>query len=95
MATVEPHLSLTPPIETSQGGLSLTDLGKYGHALCTPHQDADRNAWILDSGATDHITFDVANVSQTSPPRHTSIANANEVISPVTGAGIVMFSPDL
>lgn len=81
VATAEPHLSLTPPVETSQGDLSLTDLGKYGHALCTSHRDVNSNAWILDSGATDHMTFDVADFSHTSPPRCTSIANANGVIS--------------
>ena len=92
VAEAVPHLSLIPTTETSQGTLTTTD---PGIALFYSPQDAESSAWILDSGATDHMTFDAADFSQTSLPRRTSIANANGVISPVTGAGTVTLSPTL
>ncbi|WKA00241.1 hypothetical protein VitviT2T_018620 [Vitis vinifera] len=51
--------------------------------------------WILDSGATDHMTYDASDFSERSSPRRTSIANANGDISLVKGAGTVMISPAL
>jgi hypothetical protein len=41
------------------------------------------------------MTFDASDFSQQSPPRRTSIANANGDISSVIGAGTVMISPAL
>ncbi|GMY33126.1 retrovirus-related pol polyprotein from transposon RE2 [Fagus crenata] len=41
------------------------------------------------------MTFDPADLSHYSSPRRTSIANANGVVSPVTGAGSVTLSPSL
>ncbi|KAK6912293.1 hypothetical protein RJ641_024386 [Dillenia turbinata] len=56
------------------------------------HQAIDSNAWILDSGATDHMTYDAIDFLTTSPPRRTTIANANRVLSSVTGVGTVTLS---
>ncbi|CAL2259667.1 unnamed protein product [Prunus armeniaca] len=44
-------------------------------------------SWIIDSGATDHMTFDPDDFLNTTQPRRTCIANANDVTYPVTGAG--------
>ncbi|MCI05785.1 hypothetical protein A2U01_0026838, partial [Trifolium medium] len=55
----------------------------------------DASAWIIDSGATDHMTFDPMDFSHSTPPRRTCIANANGVAYPVTGAGTVPLSPSL
>ncbi|RVW35157.1 Retrovirus-related Pol polyprotein from transposon TNT 1-94 [Vitis vinifera] len=49
----------------------------------------------LDTGATDHMTYDASDFSERSSPRRTSIANANGDISLVKGAGTVMISPAL
>lgn len=95
VATTGPHLSLTPPIETSQGTLSLSNPGKHGNALFNSHGDVNNHTWLLDSGATDNMTFDAGDFSHTSPPQRTRIANANGVMSSVTGAGTVMLSPTL
>ncbi|BBH08684.1 ABC-2 type transporter family protein [Prunus dulcis] len=47
----------------------------------------DSRSWIIDSGATDHMTFDPDDFLNTTQPRRTCIANANGVTYPVTGAG--------
>ncbi|KAI5352266.1 hypothetical protein L3X38_005157 [Prunus dulcis] len=47
----------------------------------------DSKSWIIDSGATDHMTFDPDDFLNTTQPRRTCIANANGVTYPVTGAG--------
>ncbi|CAL8995182.1 unnamed protein product [Prunus brigantina] len=47
----------------------------------------DSRGWIINSGATDHMTFDPDDFLNTIQPRRTCIANANGVTYPVTGAG--------
>ncbi|CAL9028855.1 unnamed protein product [Prunus brigantina] len=55
----------------------------------------DSKGWIIDSGATDHMTFDPDDFLNTTQPRRTCIANANGVTYPVTGAGTVELSSSL
>ncbi|CAL2271706.1 unnamed protein product [Prunus armeniaca] len=55
----------------------------------------DSRSWIIDSGATDHMTFDPDDFLNTTQPRRTCIANANGVTYPVTGAGTVALSSSL
>ena len=86
VATAEPHLSLI---------LKSSSHTTEGNVLICSNHDDDSNAWILDSGATDHMTFDAADFSKRSTPRRSSIANANGGLSAVTGAGTVMLSPSL
>ena len=57
--------------------LSLSDSGNSGAALFSSHQETDNSTWILNSRATDHMTFDANDFSHTSPLRRTSIENAN------------------
>ncbi|KAK6946861.1 hypothetical protein RJ641_000334 [Dillenia turbinata] len=68
----EPQLSLTPFVESSQGDVLLSNSGNN-----FSYQAIDICAWILDSGATDHMTYDAIDFPTTSPPRRTTIANAN------------------
>ncbi|XP_010263164.1 PREDICTED: uncharacterized protein LOC104601508 [Nelumbo nucifera] len=81
--TTESQLSFIP-----QGDVHLSDSGNN-----LPNKTIDNNAWILDSGAIDHMTYDAIDFSKTSPPRRTTIVNANGAISQVTGAGAVTLSP--
>jgi len=71
------------------------DQGNLCHALLSHRCNFDRDEWLLDSGATNHMTFDPVDISHYSPPRRTSIANANGVVSPVTGVGSITLSPSL
>ncbi|KAJ0017590.1 hypothetical protein Pint_11215 [Pistacia integerrima] len=50
-------------------------------------------AWLLDSVATDHMTFSAMDFITTSLSKRTNISNANGVTSPITGAGTVALSP--
>ena len=68
--------------------------GNCGQALCSSNS-LDANTWIIDSGATDHMTFDPSDFSHSTPPRRTCISNANGVAYPVTGAGTVSLSSSL
>lgn len=52
--------------------------------------------WIIDTGATDHMTFDSTIFSTLSPkPRHPYITSANGVPSNVTREGAISLSPSL
>jgi len=99
VVTAEPYMSLIQAAKTSsdntgQAAVAAIDLHS-GNAQLGSNQEADCNDWIFDSEATNHMTFDVTDFSQQSPPRRTSIVNANEDISSVTGARTVMISPAL
>jgi hypothetical protein len=88
VVTGEPSLSLTSRVETSHSP------GNGSNTLhSSTHNDDDK--WILDSGATDHITFDSNDFSHTTPVRRSHVANANGVTYPVTKAGTVTLSPSL
>lgn len=50
---------------------------------------------MVDSGASDHMTFDDKAFAQLSQPQRTCVANANGVLSPVAGAGTINLSPTL
>uniref|UniRef100_A0A2N9FXX4 Integrase catalytic domain-containing protein n=1 Tax=Fagus sylvatica TaxID=28930 RepID=A0A2N9FXX4_FAGSY len=90
VAMADSQLSLIPVTELST---SIPDQGKCSQVLCSSTTRND-GAWIIDSGATDHMTFDPNDFSNTTQPRRTCIANANGATYPVTGAGTVplMFS---
>ena len=91
MSTTESQLSLIPVAEPF---VSTPDQGNCGQVFCssTTHNDG---AWIIDSGATDHMTFDPNDFSNTTPPQRTCIANANGATYPVTGARTVPLFPSL
>ncbi|RVW39622.1 hypothetical protein CK203_090625 [Vitis vinifera] len=88
VATTEPQLSFIPQ-------MTMPNSGNCGYACYTSTNDGYCGAWLLDSGATDHMTFTAMDFTTNSLPRRTNIANANGVISPVTSAGTVTLSPKL
>lgn len=88
IVTGEPSLSLTSQAETTQNS------GNNSNVLHSCTHTANDN-WILDSGATDHMTFDSNDFSHTILPRRSHVATANGVPRPVTGAGTVTLSPSL
>ena len=75
--------------------ISMKDKGNIGAALCSVSTGNNNGGWLLDSKATDHMTFIVMDFSNFSHPWRKSIANANVVLSPVTGADTVTISPTL
>ena len=71
-----------------------SDSGNCGYVFHTSYT-SDSTGWIIDSRATDHMTFDPTDFLSTTTPQRTSIANANGVTSPVIGAGTIGLSPSL
>jgi uncharacterized protein (UPF0333 family) len=95
VAAAESHLSLIQPVIISIAALSHLNSSNFNLALLTSHNDATCNTWLLNSGATDNVTFDASDFFHISPLRRTNIANANGVISPVTRASSVTLSLSL
>ncbi|KAL5764225.1 hypothetical protein ACOSQ2_016819 [Xanthoceras sorbifolium] len=89
MVNVEPHLSLISKAESPNNSMPLNDQGNCGQVLLS-FNHRDDGVWIIDSGATDHMTFDPTDFSQITPPRRNRIANANGVTYPVIGVGTLM-----
>jgi hypothetical protein len=94
VVSVNPHLSLVPQTKSPDAD-PVSDIGKIGSGLATSSSDGNRNAWLLDSAATDHMTFDDTDFTMRSTLRRTCVKNANGVVSPVTGADTVSLSPSL
>lgn len=75
-------------------GTSSSTSTTYQHqSNCGFHQTS--SDWIIDSGATDHMTYDSNDFSSVAHPRRSMIVNTNGVQYPVTGAGIVVLSSSL
>jgi transposase InsO family protein len=58
------------------------------------HNPKSKTEWILDTGATDHMTFDKNDLLNFKIPRKTSIVNANGICYPVNLAGDVKICPN-
>ncbi|KAI5337726.1 hypothetical protein L3X38_016997 [Prunus dulcis] len=78
---------------TDRGQCNMTSNGT-GYGFHTSDK-IDSRSWIIDSGATDHMTFDPDDFLNTTQPRRTCIANANGVTYPVTGAGIDIHTKEI
>ncbi|KAJ0093007.1 hypothetical protein Patl1_26891 [Pistacia atlantica] len=63
MVTTEPQLSFTPQMAL------VPDSGNSGYACYTSTKDANSGAWLLDSGATNHMTFSAMDFITTSLPK--------------------------
>ena len=56
---------------------------------------SSNNTWIIDSGATDHMTFNSQNFSHRSPTETKNVSYADGTPTPVHGAGSVSLSSSL
>ncbi|TXG65499.1 hypothetical protein EZV62_006774 [Acer yangbiense] len=94
LVSTEPHLSLIPhgdSLTSTSEPTTLSDSGNNGCALFCSNQE-NYHGWIVDSGATDHMTFDPQDFVKPTQPKRTCIANANGLTYPVTEAGTVALS---
>lgn len=71
-----------PP--TSSALVTITNTGGKVLTTSTPVLNS---AWIIDSGATDHMTFDVRQVSNLNPSSQNCVCTANGNTTPVIGEG--------
>ena len=83
------------------GGQDLTEQnlttgkrGKIGIALKVS-DFAGGDTWIIDSGASDHMTFDKSLFSSLSPSPVSKVSNANGVYFPVLGIGTIPVTPTM
>lgn len=99
IAHAEPTLSLIPCVETkAETASNGSDQGKgccyTSSALVVSTKQKDDD-WIVDSGATDHMTYNPDDLDEYITPRRNNISNANGVLYPVTGAGTIQLSPSI
>jgi len=90
--STEPHLSLVPQTKSPDAN-PVSAIGKIGSGLAASSSNGNRDAWLLDSVATDHVIFDDTDFTTRSTLRRTYVENANGVVSLFTRAGTVSQSP--
>jgi transposase InsO family protein len=66
-----------------------------GMNICLSNLCTTNSEWIIDSGATDHMTFDETEIKEVTKPRKKEILNANGVAYPVSGSGNIQLSKSL
>lgn len=91
-----PHLNSrkAPPSSTEQPTSLLAHQGilSYAHIV----QNGTSKPWIVDSGASDHMTEDISILKNYRPCTSNSVVRiANGSFSPVAGTGSVQLSKDL
>ncbi|KAA8525380.1 hypothetical protein F0562_007202 [Nyssa sinensis] len=85
-----PVLSLISQLSFSD---SPEDAGNLKRVLIT--SDVHDPGWIIDSGATDHVTYDKSLFQYVTTPHKNSVVTANGETTPMTGAGSVALTPSL
>ena len=94
LMSVEPQLSLVPQQESSISTgeqIAQNDSGNQGYVFSCS-KIGNHDGWIINSRATNHMTFDSCDFFKTTQLKRICIANANGVTYPVTGAGTVALS---
>ncbi|CAL9018518.1 unnamed protein product [Prunus brigantina] len=85
------HLTATPPTLTAVSGTPTPpppgNFGKAFHA-----HDTRDTGWIIDSGATDHMTYNSALFSTTLPHHRDHVLTANNAAALLTGAGSILLT---
>ncbi|XP_021804776.1 uncharacterized protein LOC110749062 [Prunus avium] len=89
------HLTATPPptltaVSSTPTPPPPSNFGKAFHA-----HDTRNTGWIIDSGATDHMTYNSALFSTTFPPHHDHVLTADNADAPVTEVGFILLTPAL
>ncbi|XP_026409858.1 uncharacterized protein LOC113304954 [Papaver somniferum] len=78
----------------TEKGKAKAAICNIGLALIAANSNKD-HGWILDSGATNHMTFEASILKDVCPPDCSTVYNANGVPYPVTGAGRVDLNSSL
>ena len=65
------------------------------HSAFSTSTISSNNTWIIDSGATDHMTFDSQKFSHHSSTETCSVSYADGTPTPVNGAGSLSLTPSL
>ena len=67
----------------------------YGGKFLNTFTPVINSAWIIDSGATDHMTFDSRQVSPLRPSSQKIVSTANGNTTPVIGEGSLTLTDTL
>ncbi|KAM1679254.1 hypothetical protein ACFX1R_041088 [Malus domestica] len=78
--------TMNPPLASSYSDMPSESSCNYGYAFNMNNCDT-WSGWIIDFGATDHMTYDPTDLACDTVHLRRNITNANDVISPVTSAG--------
>ncbi|CAL9011096.1 unnamed protein product, partial [Prunus brigantina] len=76
----------------STSSASVATSGTQGYVL---HSSSKKHTWVIDTGATDHMTFDPGQIISHTPPSQSVVSNANGTPSPVIGEGSLSLSDSL
>ncbi|KAI5321805.1 hypothetical protein L3X38_030877 [Prunus dulcis] len=71
------------------------DMSGATHAVLNSHLSSPDPGWIIDSGATDHMTYDPSLLRSHTTPHCSSVTNANGVAYPVTSSGTDIGSQEI
>ena len=74
--------------ETNLALIAATDIGGKALKIYAP---ISNSTWIIDSGATDHMTFDSRQVSLLKPSSQKLVCTANGNTTPIVGEGSLTF----
>ncbi|CAL8075670.1 unnamed protein product [Prunus armeniaca] len=66
--------------------------GSHSYAL---HSSSKKHIWVIDTRATDHMTFDPRQITSHTPSSQSVMSNANGTSSPVIGEGSLSLSDSL
>ncbi|KAI5324129.1 hypothetical protein L3X38_033202 [Prunus dulcis] len=64
----------------------------HGYVL---HNSSKKHIWVIDTGATDHMTYDPGQLTSHTPSSQLVVSNANGTPSPVIGEGSLSLSDSL
>ncbi|KAI5324530.1 hypothetical protein L3X38_033603 [Prunus dulcis] len=91
----------TPPVsgnksnEHTSASASMATSGTTGYALNVSSTSPTSNVWIIDLGASDHMTCDSNKITSLSPSSQSVVSNANGSSSPVVGDGSLSLTDSL
>ncbi|CAL8997527.1 unnamed protein product [Prunus brigantina] len=81
--------------EHTSASASMATSGTTGYALNVSSTSPTSNVWIIDSGASDHMTCDSNKITSLSPSSQLVVSNANGSSSPVVGEGSLSLTDSL
>ncbi|CAL8992980.1 unnamed protein product [Prunus brigantina] len=78
-SSVTDPVSPAAPPAPAPASASVATSGTQGYVL---HSSSKKHTWVIDTGATDHMTFDPGQIISHTPPSQSVVSNANGTPSP-------------
>ncbi|CAL8990138.1 unnamed protein product, partial [Prunus brigantina] len=78
-SSVTDPISPAAPPAPAPASASVATSGTQGYVL---HSSSKKHTWVIDTGATDHMTFDPGQIISHTPPSQSVVSNANGTPSP-------------